>query len=418
MISPVSLRGITSLDMYNRVPPITPYAHYPHEEQSKERPASGSDVWTRPLKSAADSAAQWLIVSRAAAAAVDELLEPQSSAWQRRTVTSSDSDAVTGVAVRGAAVTSYTIDASALAYGQLNQGYDLAPGAFSVVEAGRHTFTVSAGGRTVDVSVDIGSSDNNLAALRIIRDAVNGTGLSVKAALKEDNTSAAIRLELASAASGTNGNFAVADLQGSAIRATGTGAVKETAADAIYTVNGHQPISSQSNSISLDGDKVTLELKATTALPVTVDIGVDTGAVIEQTAAVVEAVNRLYGMLEDDDDSAYLNPLLLKNLEQAMSSGSMRRYGLTRPTSEEWLLDERKLHTSIADHTEAVEQELTGFNGWIGSLSKTLDFFNQLPIQALLNPDAQIMQVYTTYGSTMLPDWQLPANGWYMNTTA
>lgn len=414
MLYPVASRSFQPLGAAQPIARSAPYGSYSYREQ--RNPMFGYDPSSQlmsHIRRSAEGAAGWLLASERANASAKSMLNPVSSALQERSVSSAKPEAVTGQAARGAKTQSFAVQVDAVAAAQQNRGFELAKHGSAVAEAGAHTFDLTIGGQSRAISVTIGETDTNGDALVKLRDAINRSQSGVTAAIKEDKEAGTVRLELQSRETGTKQAFSLTDRDGSAaVSAFGIDTEAAAAADAVYRVNGGGKLVSQSNNVSV-GKDVQLQLKAATDSAVQVKVGLDADAVVKQVKEAVGEVNKLAGAFAEH--SAYLNPAMRRSLDQAMTSGAAERLGISRH-GDGYKLDETKLRAAIESRPEIARHDLGGSGGWASSLARTLDRYESLPAQALLSPAAQRMTAYASYPTGIQTYWQVPQNGWLLNS--
>ncbi|GGG21172.1 flagellar cap protein FliD N-terminal domain-containing protein [Paenibacillus abyssi] len=410
-------RSIRRLRSSDPVQSVAPYAHYPHrEEQAMLSPLENPlplGTWSKTAKAAADSVHQWLQGSHETSVAVSRFLGSSTSAWEQRSISSSSGEAVTVQAAKGATRKTYEVEVGSIAVSQRNEGYELAKAAGSLIEPGTHHFSVLTAGSLTDLSLTVTEKDTNAQALVKLRDAVNQARLGITAVIREDAAAGTVRLALESNLTGTGYAFSLADLSGNAVAASGIGKVSNTAENASYRINNSVFKSVQSNTVTLDKGKVTMTFHHPTSAPVRLQVEVDAGAVAQQIRSVLGQVNELNRMY--NTMSTYLHPGLNRSLNEAVSSSIAARVGISRSLSGEWRLEEDKLLYAIADNADRVKRELHSSEGWAYSIRAALGQFEQLPAEAMMNPDTQAMQQYTIYHPTMQPYRPIPASGWFMN---
>ncbi|MDD3650266.1 flagellar filament capping protein FliD [Immundisolibacter sp.] len=332
--------------------------------------------------------------------ALDALNSPTLLTANKTTV--GDDSRFTASADASAAPGSYSVQVSQLATGQ-----KLASGAFSGPDAvvGSGTLTLALGGNSVDISIDDGND-----TLAGIRDAINaardaaGQPLGVTATLVTSTggtepagtyllltssvTGAANTISLA--ASGGDGGLAALQYQTGGANNGLT--ERQAPANAVVQVDGFT-YASASNTVTGALAGVTLNLKATTAAPVTLTVGADTGAVRGKLQALVDAYNGLHQVIKQQagyDAAAGKGGVLigepaLRNLESQLRRAlteplggagpieSAADLGLGFDASGTMTLDGAKLDALLAGDRGAVAGFLQGEQGVIGRLEGVVD---------------------------------------------
>lgn len=415
MLYPISpARGLAPVGAAQPIARSAPYSSYPYREQRGQLfDYFPSTKLAGHLRRSVESAADWLTASGKANAAAKSILHPLETALQQRAVKSAKPAAISGEAAWGAKEQSFAVKVDTIARSQTNRGFELAKDGSSVIGAGTHSFDVTIGGKSREISVAVGASDTNAQALGKLKGAINRSGTGVTAEIKEDKQAGTVRLEIASRETGTKQAFTLTDKDGSAVSSAGLGNVAAAAADASYRVNGGSAAVSQSNRVSI-GTGVELELHAVTDRAVDVKVGLDADAIVKQVKEAVGEASKLAGTFAEH--ASYLNPALRRSLDQAMSSGAAERLGIAKNGSG-WKLDEAKLRSAIEARPEIVKHDLGGSGGWASSLTRTLDRYESLPAEMLLSSAAQRMTAYTSnpFAGGIHSYWQAPPSGWLLN---
>ncbi|MBW7457798.1 hypothetical protein ACFOLF_11410 [Paenibacillus sepulcri] len=369
----------------------------------------------KTMKHAADFASSWLRQSFELRAAANTLANKSTSAFEQRSVISTDPDAVTGQASFEASRASFEVQALAIAKPQRNTGYDLTRSAPSIVSAGTHTFVIAVDGRQRVIAVSVGTSSSNAASLGKIRDALNSAKFGITVLVREDTAEGTVRLEAEADKTGAEYSFSLTDLGGSAIAATGIGTVAVPGTNAEYRLNGDQPRNSHSNEILLQDGKASIQLRDTTKSPVKISIGYNEKAISEQLTALLNQANKLNSAYDDASD--YLNKSLKQSVDQPLKEAASARIGIWQSATGEWKLNEKKLSAVIAGQPEEVRRIVTGLDGIAPRLAKSLARFEQLPADALLSPSSPEFQSFMAYQASMQSYLQLQMNGVLVNST-
>lgn len=238
------------------------------------------------------------------------------SAWEARSATSSNAAAVTATASSGATLTSYTINVTRLAAAQQNSGASLSSTAATTLAAGTHTFSLTAGGATRNMSFAVTAGENNNTVLTNMAGAINSAKAGVVAAVKT-GTAGALYLQVTAEKTGVAQAFSLADVTGSAVAGTGIGAVSTAAQDASYDINGAAHTSG-SNTVSLDAGRVKATLAAVTATAAKVTVGHDGGAVAAAVSDLAGRYNDLLSYVQNNGD--LLSPTVAQRFQQGLAA--------------------------------------------------------------------------------------------------
>lgn len=203
-----------------------------------------------------------------------------SSTFTAKKATSSDESVLTASAGTAAAAATYTVEVNSLAKAHIVAS---AQGA-TAPEGG--TFTIN----SVQITV------NPNATLADVREAINNAGAGVTAQLIDD------RLVITSNTTGTAGTISFSDdpttnvLEDLGVLVSGSPNTVQAAADAALTINGLDVIRS-TNTITDVIEGVTINLKDTTASPVTLTVANDTEAITGAVQAFVDQYNSVMDFL-------------------------------------------------------------------------------------------------------------------------
>lgn len=204
----------------------------------------------------------------------------QATDWSSFTTASSSSEAVTATASGASAMPgqlSFTVESLASSH------REALAGTFSslddLVGAGTFTLTDSSGTELVSITTDATTTLRNLVSR------IDAAGVGVDAQALEV-TSGSFRLVLGSTATGADSAFSVT----TDVAALGASATVSAGADAHLRI-GSLDVHRASNTVTDLVDGVTIDLKSTSATPVTVTTGRDVDAAVEAVTAFVAAIN-------------------------------------------------------------------------------------------------------------------------------
>ena len=216
----------------------------------------------------------------------------QATDWSSFTTASSSSDAVS-VTASGASATpgqlTFTVESLATSH------REVLAGTFSslddLVGAGTFTLTDDVGAELVSITTD------GTTTLRNLVSRIDAAGVGVDAQALQVS-SGSFRLVLGSTATGLESAFGVT----TDIAALGASSTVSAGADAHLTI-GSLDVYRSSNTVADLVEGVTIDLKSTSATPVTVTTGRDVDAAVEAVTAFVAAINGVLG--EVKAQSAY-----------------------------------------------------------------------------------------------------------------
>lgn len=225
---------------------------------------------------------------------------------------------------------------------------------------------------------------------------INGSGANVTAFY--DITQDRIRLTAGKTGGQT---ISLADTQGNFLAATGvlgtTQTLGQNAVFSIDSVNGGQPLTSSSNTVTDYIPGVTLELKSTSATPATVTVGQDSAAATNLIKTFVDKFNAVLDAVENstkfDPKTRQQSTLtgdsgvrdLDRQLRSLLSSAgfgltgkyrsladlgiSTGKVGSSVGTTDRLVLDEAKLTAALQDNPSAAEAVFVAFTASLGAIS-------------------------------------------------
>ncbi|MEW6191799.1 MAG: flagellar filament capping protein FliD [Bacillota bacterium] len=306
--------------------------------------------------------------------------------FTQRTATSSAADVLTAKALPNATIASHKITVTQLATAQQNLGAALTSTGASVVTPGTNTFTLTVGGTTYNFSVDILSTDTNQTALEKIANATNAANAGVTAAVVTDTAAGTSRIGLTADRTGTNSAFSLADVTGNAVTATSANTVNVAAANAQYTVNGVS-YTSQSNTVLLDQEHLTVNLLKTSTAEVTLTVGPDIQAITGAVNNLVNAYSTLASFISQN--ATLLSPRLGQALNQAytIKKPDLAALGITAGPDGTLTVDQTKLTAAIQNNLGLVQSAFGGANGFAVNLKFLGQKITQSPLWTFTTPE-------------------------------
>ena len=218
------------------------------------------------------------------------------AAFMKKTPTSSDPEAmsVSYFGTKPENIKQTTVNIEQTAAGQLNEGTKLnANDSFG--SSGENKFSINIGGKTTELSVNVAAGDSNSVVQQKMADAINKAGIGVKATVEKDSSGNTSALKLESAGTGNNdkNKFSVTDITGGLAAKTGANQVTREARDAIYSVDGGEKRTSQSNVVDL-GNGLSVTFNKASDKAITISSGKDTGYMKSAVEGLVKSYNDLY----------------------------------------------------------------------------------------------------------------------------
>jgi len=320
-------------------------------------------------------------IKSAASALSGALKELSGSAFNARTMVSSDTDVMT-VNFTGnnlGNVSDMSVQIDQIAMGQLNEGARLSSSALYGGERGQNRFEIETGGKTTQLSINVMAGDSNRDVQQKMANAINNAGLGLKATVEMDSATnmSMLRVESNNVGTDERNAFSIRDVTGNAAAQTGANEVSRERQDAIYRVNGGEARVSQSNTVNL-GNGVSATFKASSSQAVTVSPGKDISIVRGVVESLVRSYNNLFGAAAENTNDPRAQGLAsrLMNVTGAFSR-SLSDLGIGFDSSGRMTIDSAKFNQAM--DTGKVEQFFTdgsgrnfGFGASLGRLASNV----------------------------------------------
>lgn len=317
--------------------------------------------------------------------AADKLLTNVPPIFKAMTAASSNEDAL---AITSKSYTKYTaasktskmnLSIEQVADKQVNTGETLDNGRITSAQKGFNTFSLTIGGKSMNLSVTISAADNNQDAMKKVASAINNKNAGVTASIVTDAKTKKSSLVLESTLTGEKNAFSIHDVdgRGSVISALGVDTVDKEAKDALYTVDGVQKRSS-SNNITLDNDtKGTIQK---TAESISISEKRNVSGISNAVQDMIGGYNKLLETAKSNN-----NDRGAKSIENQLSnvwrsnSVTLKNIGIEQDKNGYLTIDEKKLSTAIDDGS--AEKALkgsgsytsTGFIQKVGQIANDVD---------------------------------------------
>lgn len=290
--------------------------------------------------------------------------EGPKSSFEQKAVASVDSSAVTGTAAWNAEAKTHTIKVTALASGQTNQGTAVKGDESSIMAKGVHSFNLKVGSTTRTLSFTVEDGDSNRKALDKMAGAINRTSAGISASVVSDSVKETSYLKITSNNTGKNSAFTLEDVSGNAVAASGAGNVQEQARDAEYSLDGKQT-TSETNTLRLDNDKVTLTLKKAENKEIKFDVGADTKSIESDIRGFVENYNKAVRLSDSYSETFAGAQKLRTELTELLGSRrySLGNIGINSQNDGTLTIDEKKLSKAIQENHSYVKDVFSGHRG-------------------------------------------------------
>jgi len=159
---------------------------------------------------------------------------------------------------------------------------------------GTNYFTVSIGGKSFNLSIEIDESDTNKGVMEKITGAINETDVGVFSEVRYNTQDKESYVTVTSLRTGDTSSFEISDVAGfgSIISDLGLENVTGFSQNAVYTLNGGASIVSTSNEVSISYG-IRAYFKDVSETPIKISTGVDSNLAIAQIEKFVKSFNDL-----------------------------------------------------------------------------------------------------------------------------
>lgn len=333
-----------------------------------------------------------------------------SSIFRQKSVSSSAASVLTAAATGGAQAGSHTVLVTQLAraHAVVSNRYDQTGTVLSGSHAGTKSFSITVGGETYEISVDISAGETDAAVLENIATAIDGATDGEASASFVMDTPSTGKLSITSGSTGTAGSMTFTDTDGllAALGVTNASQATDTVGGYVYadlggneldaqlTVDGINVISSD-NVVENVVEGLTLTLlgeQEAGDTPVTLTVGVDTESIKADLEEFLEAYNEAFsyvtaktrvdgvtyerGVLAGDYPYVSLRINMRGKMTSYAGSGSspytsLSQIGITSSRSGDFsVTDAGSLEEAILSDPEALEALFAGEGGIAASLAE------------------------------------------------
>ena len=300
-------------------------------------------------------------------------------AFTQNTMVSSNTDAMT-VNYSGnnlGSMGDFSVKIDQVAMGQLNEGSRLQSDSLYSGDRGVNRFEIDTGGRTTQLSVNVMAGDSNRDVQQKMATAINNAGLGLRATVEADSKTgvSTLRVESTNVGTADRNAFTIRDVTGNAVAQTGANDVSRERQDAIYSINGGETQTSQSNTINIaTGLSATLREASNEAITVT--RGKDANRAISAVESMARSYNNMFSAAAGNvaDPKAQALASRSMNITSAYSR-VLSEIGISFDSSGRMLVNSQKL--SQAAENGKLEQffmENRGKNfGFTASMGRLAD---------------------------------------------
>ena len=184
-----------------------------------------------------------------------------------------------------------SLNVEQIARAQTNAG-DTVAARGRAVNSGNYAFTIEAGGRTHEFTINVLDTDNNESIQRRMAAAINQRNIGIRAEVgttaATNNAPASSALTLTAANTGTNAAFTVTDTRGDLAATMGVDTINTEAQNAVYRIDGGPARTSQTNQVSLaPGAAATLRDAGTAEI----SFARDTASAVAAATNLIDSIN-------------------------------------------------------------------------------------------------------------------------------
>lgn len=294
------------------------------------------------------------------------------ASFDKKSVSASDSSAVTGTAASNADNTSYILNISKLATAQVNSGAKLNSNDKSAMASGTNTISLKVGNNEAkNISFTIDENDTNKLSLEKMAKAINYVKTGVSASVVSDSKTGTSYLKLTSDKTGTDNAFSISDVSGNAVAASGAASTTGQAQNAEYTLDGKQ-YTSQENTIKLNNDKVKVTLNKAESKDISLKVGTDTEGIKSDIKDFVKNYNNLVNFANSSSTNFRGAADLSRELGNIAKSrkSSLEGMGITANSDGTLSINEKKLDKTVDTELWRVKSTFEGKTGIAESVYK------------------------------------------------
>ncbi|MTV48784.1 flagellar filament capping protein FliD [Heliobacillus mobilis] len=307
--------------------------------------------------------------------------------FDKRVVDTGGSTALTGTAVDKTTAAIYKVGVTQVAVAQQNKGTQM-QSSTTAATAGfaiqKNVFALNINGKTHTLTTDVGNSDTTKTTLQKMATSINeaNTGITAKVV---DTTSGGVtksQIVLTANKTGTDNIFTINDVQGNLVANSGANIKTTSAQDAKYTVDG-TAVTGQSNTVSLNGGKISLTLKAVTTEDVTVKVGQDTTAIKKAINDLVTVYNKTVNTLKDNQD--VVKSSLSQSVIGAVKENrlNLEDIGIDLRADGSLAVDADKLSEALTDHPDRVKRTIGDYGGFAYKEGQLAKGVSSMPLTSL-----------------------------------
>lgn len=303
-------------------------------------------------------------------------LDGLNSPFAKREVSTGDSSVATASAVDLAQTRNFGVTVTNLATTHTARSDNRNTADAHGLGSGLEDFRVNSRGTNFDLSVRKEDYSTNLELMEAVATEINDNeNIGIFAEVITSDSTGKSYLSVAATTTGTDATFTITDL-GDTLMAdlglettqqadpsAGTGGILVTAEDAQYAIDSGSTQTSQSNTIKLYDDQVTLTLAGTSSTPVTMAVQPGASDISTAIQGFLTARDNLLDYLNDNEGPG-TTPLAYKLMQTAQrNSLDLAEMGITIDSDGTFSVDSTKLEAAITDDYGQVFSAIAGAHG-------------------------------------------------------
>lgn len=272
-----------------------------------------------------------------------------SSLFKNTVAAKSNNSAVTAQYSGSETQEDFEVEVSQIASSQKNESISFNKRGAAIYSAHASKINIeTSDGKSLSINYSANISDTDEKTLNKIASKINDANIGINASVQTDSKTGTNKLVLSSKETGSENTFSVS---GDLAEALGINNVSTAAADAVYSINGEQHVSSSNKIEFEDGTKLTLNSTTTENKPAKISYKNDMTDAINATRELVNNFNALASTAYKSTDTGAAK--LSKQLQAAADtySASLSRIGISMNSKGYLEIDSDKMQ-SAADSGE------------------------------------------------------------------
>lgn len=241
--------------------------------------------------------------------------------------------------------------------------------------------SIKQGGKTQNFNLTLNEGESVGDGYLRMAKTINQAKIGVTAQVKTDDQGYA-RLSLTSNETGKDAAFEVSGTMAEELR---LGDNQQDAKNMSYELGGKAG-ESQSNKLSLDGGKISIEVKATNTKAETFEVQASSKGLVDTLKDFASAFNKF--VADNKDNSNPMTKSIVKQLTNTVkrSLDKLGVQGIDTNNQGQVVIDEAQLSKSLEGQVDAVKQELTKFDSFASNIERRTEQILKMPLYDI-SPD-------------------------------